>query len=543
MKKLIAMLLAAAMVLSLCACGGSVGKIKAGTETEGLEFTAQDGTYQVTGYHGTDVDVVIPDNHNDVPVTVIAEGAFEDSEIQTIYIGSNVEVIEKGAFSNASLLKEVTMPASLKEIGVDTTGDQTEGAFYRCVSLKRVVFADSSCLEMIGAATFYECTALEEIEIPDHVTYIGDYSFLDCVSLKELTIPASVSRVGARAFSGFTDEQEITILGDTSHWAKAADGTTEIEQDILNWYGRCNAVIFYKDGSDETTEAAPINDLFRFGGNPVYLVTKTTTETSILDNVSSITIKEYTYNSEGIRTGVYEGGSANSSVVTEYTLNSDGYQTEATTYLSNEVTSKSIETRDAENRMLTLEVYYPHWMENIPVSSISCTYNSDGSLAGSAMVSINFSWREDDTEHELSCSRTEYSYEYVYEQNTLVEIKQTCVGAYQYTSYYANGAITRSTDEEVVSGIDQFYKLHYDDYGRLILIEDYLEDELYSTKELTYDDNENLASLSTIVYLNGEVYQETYTTHEYTLFENVKGTAPLGSSEALINNLMMLSNK
>ena len=58
------------MVMLLCACSGE------NKATEGLEFTFRNGSDYITGYHGTEVDVVIPDTYNDVPVTEIVESAF-----------------------------------------------------------------------------------------------------------------------------------------------------------------------------------------------------------------------------------------------------------------------------------------------------------------------------------------------------------------------------------------------------------------------------------------------------------------------------------
>ena len=105
-KKLVmVMLLLLATVMILSACGDKA--------TEGLEYTARNGGYYVTGYHGTDVNVVIPDTYNDVPVTGIAEEAFAESDIQTVEVGGNVEIIEQAAFYRASLLREVHLPASL----------------------------------------------------------------------------------------------------------------------------------------------------------------------------------------------------------------------------------------------------------------------------------------------------------------------------------------------------------------------------------------------------------------------------------------------
>lgn len=191
MKKIRIIVALLAFAVLLCACGNSGGKA-----TEGLEYTAKNGTYYVTGYHGEDVDVVIPDTYNDIPVTVIEEEAFAESNIQTIKVGGNVEIIERGAFYHASLLRKVELPASLRELGAIGV---TDGVFAGCVSLEEVTFEKGSNLERIGDFAFYNCEHLQKIEIPDGVTYIGSAAFFGCASLKELTIPAD-AKTGGRTF-------------------------------------------------------------------------------------------------------------------------------------------------------------------------------------------------------------------------------------------------------------------------------------------------------------------------------------------------------
>ena len=203
--------------------------------TEGLEFTQRNGSYAVTGYHGDDVHVVIPAMYNDVPVTVIAEDAFANSEIQSIKVGSNVEIIENGAFAYASLLKTVELPKSLKELGSDWLG-RSKGVFYACSNLESVEIKGESCLTTIGMDAFSNCGALSYFEIPSGVAYIGQDAFLRCSSLSTLTIPNTVTFVGYRAFGFLGKNQMINIMGSTDGWAEYYYG---------DWKSSCNAKIEY----------------------------------------------------------------------------------------------------------------------------------------------------------------------------------------------------------------------------------------------------------------------------------------------------------
>lgn len=232
MKKNRLLIVILALVL-LCGCGSKeTGNGK--KATEGLVFTQEDGCYAVTGYHGTDVDVVIPDTYNDVPVTIIAEEAFADSEIQTIKMGSNIEVIELNAFRDATLLRRVELNSSLKQIGHKRTySDTLDGAFTGCISLETVDIPEDSALELICPGTFSHCEKLANIELPGSLREIGEQAFKKCLSLKSITIPASVEKVGVWVFRGFTSEQKIVIMGSTEQWTK-------------NWNEYCEAEIEYK---------------------------------------------------------------------------------------------------------------------------------------------------------------------------------------------------------------------------------------------------------------------------------------------------------
>ena len=53
---------------------------------------------------------------------------------------------------------------------------------------------------MIQASTFYGCTNLRSVAIPDGVTKICRNSFRDCKTLESVTIPESVTTIDEAAF-------------------------------------------------------------------------------------------------------------------------------------------------------------------------------------------------------------------------------------------------------------------------------------------------------------------------------------------------------
>ena len=69
---------------------------------------------------------------------------------------------------SSSWVEEVTVPASVVEIGTET--------FYRCAKLRRVSFAEGSQLNGVGVAAFME-SGLEELSLPASVEVIREYAF------------------------------------------------------------------------------------------------------------------------------------------------------------------------------------------------------------------------------------------------------------------------------------------------------------------------------------------------------------------------------
>ena len=85
-------------------------------------------------------------------------------------------------------------------------------AFYYCEYLKNLTIPDS--VTGIGDNAFCRCESLTSVTIPDSVTSIGYNAFDDCNSLKSVTIPKSVTEIGDRAFGYYWKYDEP--IDDTS---------------------------------------------------------------------------------------------------------------------------------------------------------------------------------------------------------------------------------------------------------------------------------------------------------------------------------------
>ncbi len=123
------------------------------------------------------------------------------TNLTTVTIGDNVEIIPCYAFYECSKLTSVTIPDSVTSIG--------KYAFYYCRSLTSVTIPDS--VTSIGDSAFRSCSSLTSVTIPDSVTSIGSSAFEGCSSLTSVTIPDSVTSIGSSAFEGCSSLTSVTI--------------------------------------------------------------------------------------------------------------------------------------------------------------------------------------------------------------------------------------------------------------------------------------------------------------------------------------------
>jgi len=152
--------------------------------------TLADGTLAITGYSGTDADIVIPAEIGGVKVTKIGDNAFADNEIiRHVTIPEGVTAIGAYAF-NFSTLTGVDLPGTLTTLGY--------GAFCSSTYLTEVEVPAS--VTELSDQCFASCSSLTTVTLPDTLTAIRPDAFFNCPELAELIIPASVAAISASAF-------------------------------------------------------------------------------------------------------------------------------------------------------------------------------------------------------------------------------------------------------------------------------------------------------------------------------------------------------
>ena len=131
-------------------------------------------------------------------------------------------------------------------------------AFYGCGNIKEIVLRDVS---YIGAKSFYNCSGLTNLALPESLTTIESYAFMGCSSLKKIEIPNSVESIGEGCLLGCINLEELvvpyvgteknpqgpsknTLLG-TLFGTSRRDGCIETEQRFKSGSNSETLVIFY----------------------------------------------------------------------------------------------------------------------------------------------------------------------------------------------------------------------------------------------------------------------------------------------------------
>lgn len=211
--------------------------------------------------------ITIPSSINGDRVVAIADNAFSGcDDITEVVLPSNIEIIGNNAFENCFDLETVNLPDTLKIIGEyafawcyglneieipSSVEDIRERAFWGCSSLAAITL-DTDNLKHLGASVF-GATAYsnDKSNSENGVVYVGnqivdtdpssargnivvrngsvllpDYSFYYCSAVNEIVIPDSVGYVGDYSFEGCTGLVKL-MLGSNAYNIQPVSGITK----------------------------------------------------------------------------------------------------------------------------------------------------------------------------------------------------------------------------------------------------------------------------------------------------------------------------
>ncbi|WP_300910057.1 leucine-rich repeat domain-containing protein [uncultured Bacteroides sp.] len=153
----------------------------------------------------------------------ISPGAFKNSGLTEVILKEGVMNLSNNSFDGCLLLKKVTFPTTMKTIGgFSNTGIKeiafAEGAapeaisdyaFLNCDSLSAITLPNS--IKSLGIGAFYDCDTLKTVKLPTGITKIAKQAFYHCGFLQSVTIPQSVTEIEAEAFAACSKLTAISL--------------------------------------------------------------------------------------------------------------------------------------------------------------------------------------------------------------------------------------------------------------------------------------------------------------------------------------------
>ena len=186
-------------------------------ESSQFEYFESNGEITITGYTGSELDVVIPDEIGGYPVTAIAEKAFQlNKTVRSFTIGSKIRSIGSCAFARCASLTNIYVdranPYYQSIDGVLYSGDGKTLLSYPTAKAYSS-YPVASGTETIGEYAFFH-SKVQTVFLPDTVSTIGDYAFYYAGELSSINFPTALTCIGDSAFFAC---QSLTAV----HHAKA----------------------------------------------------------------------------------------------------------------------------------------------------------------------------------------------------------------------------------------------------------------------------------------------------------------------------------
>ena len=247
MKQILAFTLA--ILLCFCAFSGCEKQEKPGANSTDFTFKLNDNGngYALAAYSGTDVNVIIPNSYEGLPVTEIYTNAFYQNPtvksitvpgtiteitsytfsgcvaLETVSFQDGVTTLGQSIFSGCVNLTEINLPQTIASIAPFTFMDYAalvninlnhDNPYYHlsnnCLietaSRTLMVTCSNSMIPSDGSVTkiapyaFYNREWLTSIELPDSIVSIGDHAFVDCYNLKEIIVGSGVTETSGMPF-------------------------------------------------------------------------------------------------------------------------------------------------------------------------------------------------------------------------------------------------------------------------------------------------------------------------------------------------------
>ncbi len=167
-------------------------------------------------------EAIIPAEINGYPVTKLHETFVGCTLLKKVTLPKTIEIIGNKAFYQTAL-EEINIPQSTTTLG--------NYAFGSCSSLKSVSGGDN--LTSIGNGSFSQCKTLNAVSLSESLTELGAGTFSHCTSLSNIIIPNGVSKLDKNTFYNCTSLTEATIGRKVSYIDSSCFGNCSSLSDVV----------------------------------------------------------------------------------------------------------------------------------------------------------------------------------------------------------------------------------------------------------------------------------------------------------------------
>ena len=159
--------------------------------------------------------VVVPDEINGYPVTAIEREAFMYASVTEVVLPDSIEFIDENAFGNCQYLEKINLPENLKYMGMYAfAGSGISEIEINCPHITVPMFAFTWCnnltdvtlnVKAVGEKAFRGCANLKNVEFGNMMNKISADAFYNCGAIENIQLPANLKIIGTAAFAGATE--------------------------------------------------------------------------------------------------------------------------------------------------------------------------------------------------------------------------------------------------------------------------------------------------------------------------------------------------
>lgn len=163
-----------------------------------------DGTIGIDGYRGWESDLVIPEEIDGFKVSIIGLYAFSKNKVlKSVEISKGIEGILEGSFFNCTNLESVKLPDTITSIGPDV--------FSGTKWLKKMRKTSDNHIVIVNNVLLDGKEAEGKTIIPTGAAIVAEGAFQENKNITSVVIPKGITKISQSAFNGCGRLEEVQL--------------------------------------------------------------------------------------------------------------------------------------------------------------------------------------------------------------------------------------------------------------------------------------------------------------------------------------------